>query len=92
MTKQTLLTIDNVRIKEYDSMNVIVERFEETYNPFEKENISKWQLKGYFPTVFDALKGISRNEWLIDYKAVHDLKSYLYEVRGSNNKLLEAKK
>ena len=39
--KRVILTIDNVRIKDYDSMNVTVERYEDVFIPKDKQTIKK---------------------------------------------------
>ncbi|MCJ8008095.1 hypothetical protein ACFFF5_17920 [Lederbergia wuyishanensis] len=90
--KKVLITIDNVRVKEYDSMNVVVERYEEVFNPISKETIRKWRFKGYSKDILSALQFIQSNELLIDKKAISDLKSHLKQVYESNAKLLEVMK
>lgn len=87
--KAVLVTIGDVRIKEYDKLNVTVERYEEIFVPIENKNSFKWKFKGYFKTIYDALKFISRNELLIDKTALNDLKSYLEQVEKSNEELLK---
>lgn len=93
--KQVLLTVGNVRVKEYDSMNVIIERFEEYTQPPRKKGetaklVSGWRFKGYSDSVLKALLSIQRKELLIDYNAVSDLESYLKQVLDSNGTLLTA--
>ena len=95
--KQVILTIDNVRIKEYDSMNVVVERYEEYTVPPKKKGepvkvVSGWKFKGYYNSILSALLFIQRKELLIDYNVVSDLESYLEQVDESNAKLLEVMK
>lgn len=89
MSKEVILTIDNVRIKEYDNLNIVIERYEPVYNPTTKETNHKWRFKGYSDTFLKALKYISNKELLIDFNAVSDLKSYLKQVQESNEKLLK---
>lgn len=88
--KKVLITIGNVRIKEYDSMNVTVERYEDVFIPKEKKKVKKWVFKGYSRSVLSALLFIQRNELLIDKSNVTNLESYLNEVQQSNARLLEA--
>lgn len=90
--KKVILTVGNVRIKDYDSKNVTVERYEDVYNPITKEITSKWQFKGYSRNVLSALLLIQRNELLIDKNTVSDLESYLNQVEKSNDALLEVVK
>ena len=90
MNKKVLLIIDNVRIKEYNEMNVVVERYEDVYVPTKKQHEKKWRFKGYASTIFKALLLIQRNELLIDKDSIHNLSSYLEQVKESNDKLLEA--
>lgn len=90
--KAILIEIDNVRIKEYDSLNVVVERLEEVFNPIKKETVTKWRFKGYSKTIHSALKFIARNELLVNKGAVKDLKSYLDQIKVSNEALMEVAK
>lgn len=87
--KAVLMTVGNVRVKEYDSQNVVLERYEETVNPVTKETNSNWRFKGYFNSILNALTFVVRKELLIDINVVNDLKSYLKQVEDSNNKILE---
>ncbi|MFD2046037.1 hypothetical protein ACFSTA_12395 [Ornithinibacillus salinisoli] len=88
--KKVLITVGNVTIKEYDNMNVVVERYEEVFIPKTKEKIKKWVFKGYSRSVLSALLMIQRNELLIDRGSVTSLDDYVKQVNDSNNKLLEA--
>lgn len=83
-----LLTIENVRIKEYDSLNVTVERYEDVFIPKEKKKVKKWVFKGYSRSVLSALLFIQRNELLIDKNRISDLNDHLKQVKESNNKIL----
>lgn len=87
--KKVILTIGNVRIKEYDGLNVVVERLEEVNNPVTKETVNKWRFKGYSRSILSALLFIQSNELLIDKNTVSDLKSHLEQVEKSNTALLE---
>ena len=86
------MEIENVRIINYDQLNVMIERYEESFNKSKNETTMKWRFKGYKKTILDALKFIARNELLIDKNAISDLKSYLEQVEKSNQKILEIKK
>ncbi|MYL57391.1 hypothetical protein GLW20_07715 [Virgibacillus halodenitrificans] len=90
--KRVLITIHNVRIKEYDSMNVTVERYEDVFIPKDKSTIKKWVFKGYSRGILSALLFIQRKELLIDQKIVSDLATYMKEVEKSNAALLEVMK
>ena len=88
--KKILIDLGNVRISEYDSLNVKIERLEEVRNPVTKEINTKWTFKGYSRTILTALESIQKNELLIDKNAVSSLENHLNEVIESNKKLLEA--
>lgn len=90
--KKVILTIGNVRIKDYDSMNVMVERYEDVFIPKYKTTIKKWVFKGYSRSILSALLDIQRNELLIDRNAVTNLDSYLNQVEQSNAALMEVMK
>lgn len=83
------MTIDNVRIKDYDSMNVTVERYEDVFIPKDKQTIKKWVFKGYSRGILSALLMIQRKELLIDRGSVNDLKGFIQHVEQSNVKLME---
>lgn len=87
--KKVIITVGNVRIKEYDSMNVTVERYEDVFIPMDKQTIQKWVFKGYSRNVLSALLFIQRNELLIDKNSITDLESHLIQVEKSNASLLE---
>ncbi|MFS1519646.1 hypothetical protein V1503_24785 [Bacillus sp. SCS-151] len=87
--KKVISQIENVRIKEYDKLNVVVERYEEVFNPVSKETLNKWRFKGYARSVLSALLFIQANELLIDKNNVGDLEAYLKQVEKSNAALLE---
>lgn len=87
--KPVLATVGNVRIVDYNEMNVMVERYEDVFLPKTKEIVKKWRFKGYCNSILSALLMIQREELLIDRSAVSDLESYLKQVQESNDKLLE---
>lgn len=58
--KKVILTVGNVRIKQYDSMNVVVERYEDVFIPKEKQTIKKWVFKGYCRNILSAALFIQR--------------------------------
>ncbi|MCC2248831.1 hypothetical protein JUJ52_02510 [Virgibacillus sp. AGTR] len=90
--KKVLISVKNVRIKDYDSMNVMVERYEDVFIPKYKTTIKKWVFKGYSRSILSALLDIQRNELLIDRNAVTNLDSYLNQVEQSNAALMEVMK
>lgn len=87
--KKVLLTIGNVRIKDYDSHNVVVERYEDVFIPKGKQTVKKWVFKGYCRSILSALLMIQKDELLIDKNNVTDLESYVNQVEKSNAALLE---
>ncbi len=89
--KETLLTIDNVRVIQSDPLNLAIERLEEVQNPKDGTITNKWRHKGYSGSILGALQTIQYKELLIDYNAVNDLENHLKQVEESNNKLIQAK-
>lgn len=87
--KPVIITIDNVRVRRWDRQNVFIEKYENVYNPKEKEHEMKWRFIGYESTIKGALESISRKGLLVDEKAVSDLKTYAKEVDRSNDRILE---
>lgn len=85
--KAILINLGNVRIKEYDNLNVVIERQEVVFNPMSKQTESKWRFKGYSDSIFNALILIQKNEWLIDKKAQMGLENYLKQVEESNERI-----
>ncbi|MEQ6855355.1 hypothetical protein AAHH17_12815 [Lysinibacillus capsici] len=88
--KTILIDLGNVRIKEYDSLNVQIERLEEVYNPISKETSNKWRFKGYSNTILNALKLIVNKELFLDKKAANGLKNYLKQIEEIHNKIMIA--
>ena len=90
--KRVILTIDNVRIKDSDSMNVTVERYEDVFIPKDKQTIKKWVFKGYSRSILSALLMIQRKELLIDRGSITDLNGFIKHVEQSNVRLMEVMK
>lgn len=88
--KPILMDFGTIRIKQYDTLNVVIEKLEEVTKPKTNEPSTKWRFKGYSRTILTALQFIVSNELLIDKKAVSDLESYLKQVHESNGILLDA--
>ncbi|MEA0565136.1 hypothetical protein [Lysinibacillus irui] len=88
--KAILIDLGTIRIKEYDSLNVQIERLEEVLNPISKKVTNKWRFKGYSDNVLNALKLIVNKELLIDRKAVNGLKNYLKQIENIHNKIMIA--
>lgn len=87
--KKVILTVGNVRIKEYDNLNVTVERYEDVFIPVGKQTVKKWVFKGYSRSILSALMMIQRKELLIDRAEIKDLGNYLKQVEKSNTALRE---
>ena len=90
MSKRVILTIDNVRIKEYDRMNLTVERYEDVFIPKDKRTVKKWVFKGYVSSVLRGLLLIQEKEMLIDKENIDSLQDYINKVEWSNEKLVSA--
>jgi|SRR5690625_3436283 len=95
--KKVILQIGNVRVKEYDSMNVVIERLEEYIRPprekgGKSEIATSWRLKGYASNILDALENIHRNEYLINTDSCKSLSDHLEEVTRVNEMLLNKMK
>lgn len=88
--KKVLIDLGNVRISEYDSMNLQIERLEDVTSPVTKQTNSKWVFKGYSRTILTALESILKNELLIKKESVKSLETYLNSVHDSNGKIREA--
>lgn len=88
--KKVLIDLGNVRISEYDTLNLQIERLEDVTSPVTKQTNSKWVFKGYSRTILTALESILKNELLIERKSVSDLESFLKSVHDSNDKIKEA--
>lgn len=87
--KPVLITVGNVRIVDYNDMNVMVERYEDVFIPKDKQTVKRWRFKGFKSTIFEGLKFIQSKELLIDKSAVSYLETYLKQVQESNALLLE---
>jgi len=85
--KKVLINLGNVRISEYDKLNLQIERLEEVTSPITKQTNSKWVFKGYSRTILTALESILINELLIDKNSVSSLEGYLNEARRSNEQI-----
>lgn len=88
--KKVLIDFGNVRVREYDSLNVQIERLEEVTDPKTNETSSKWKFKGYSRTILTALEAIVNKELLLDEITLGGLKGYLKQVEDSNAKVLAA--
>ena len=88
--KKVLIDLGNVRISEYDSMNLQIERLEDVTSPVTKQTNSKWVFKGYSRTILTALESILKNELLIKKESVTSLETYLKSAHDSNGKIREA--
>ncbi|WP_371069120.1 hypothetical protein [Sediminibacillus sp. JSM 1682029] len=87
--KKVLMDLGNVRIKEYDSLNVVVERYEDVFVPKDKKTVKKWVFKGYSRNILSAMLYIQATELLIDRNKVNDLETHLKQVEQSNAELME---
>ncbi|GAB2553549.1 hypothetical protein [Gracilibacillus alcaliphilus] len=87
--KKVIMTIGNCRIKDYDTHNVMVERYENVFIPQNKETVQKWVFKGYCASMLKALLFIQRNELLIDRKEIKDLDGFIQHVKKSNAQLMD---
>lgn len=87
--KKVLIDLGNVRIKEYNSMNHVIEVYEEVRMFASKDVEKKWRFFGYCNDVYSGLRTIQHNELLLDKTQINDLNSHLKQVEESNQKLLE---
>ncbi|MGE7020433.1 hypothetical protein [Solibacillus cecembensis] len=88
--RKVLIDLGNVRVSEYDSMNLQIERLEGVTSRVTKQTNSRWVFKGYSRTILMALESILKNELLIDKKSVNGLESYLKSVHDSNGEIRKA--
>lgn len=90
--KPILIDLGTVRIREYNEMNVIIERQEEVFVPTTGRKELKWRFKGYSSTILSALKSIVKNEWLVNKNIQMGLENYLKQIEQSNAKIIEVLK
>lgn len=88
--KQVLIDLGNIRITEYNELNVQIEKLEEVFNPKTNQTETKWRFKGYSDTILGALEQIQRKELLVEKNVQMGLENYLKSVRESNQKILDA--
>lgn len=87
--KQVLIDLGNVRIKEYNSMNHVIEIYEEVRKFASNEVEKKWRFHGYCNDIYSGLSSIQRNELLLDKTKIRTLNDHLEQVKESNQKLME---
>lgn len=90
MTKQTILQIDNVRIRKWDEQNVFIEREETYFSARDKKDITGYRFKGYYSDVFKALLAVNRKGLLIDKNSAQSINELLKQVQESERKILKA--
>lgn len=78
--KPVLMDFGTIRIRQYDALNVVIEKLDEVTKPKTNEPATKWRFKGYSRTIMTALQFIASNELLIDKNSVNDLESYLKQI------------
>lgn len=88
--KRILVQIGNVRIREENELNKVIEREETYYLPRDKKEVTGWRFRGYAGSVLEALRLIHAKGLLINENDVSDLKSHLEQVEKSNGLILEA--
>lgn len=88
--KKVLIDLGTVRVREYDSLNVQIERLEVVKDPKTDTTSSKWKFKGYSRTILSALESIVKKELLLDEITLGGLKGYLKQIKESNAKVLAA--
>lgn len=88
--KKVFIDFGDVRIKEYNEHNHVVEVLKETVNPKTKEEITSWHFEGYSPNLKASLQLVNRKELLMDKRSINDMESMLYEMNQSTLKLQEA--
>lgn len=70
---------DNLRIKRYDAMNIIIEQDVIRKKKETEEEYIDQQILGYYPTVESALRGVI-NKGLLESK-VNTLEEYINDIR-----------
>lgn len=88
--KQVLLTIDNVRVIQFDDKNVAVELLEPVTRKDTKETVMQWVVRGYYGNLPQAFKGIDQHEWLVDKSRITDIRTAVAEIEVGRKKLLAA--
>lgn len=88
--KRILVQIGNVRIREENELNVVIEREETYFIPKDKQKVTGWKFRGYAGSILEALRLIHAKGLLINQNAVSDLKSHLEQIEKANGLILEA--
>lgn len=87
MEKKTLVDFGDVRIRENNELNHVVERYVKSKIPKTDEIKESWKFIAYCTSVKSGLKIIKKNELLLDLDKIKDLDSYLEQVEKSNDKI-----
>lgn len=83
---------DSLRIRQNDSLNVVLEQYTTGVNPKTKEQTSSWKIIGYYKNARSALKAIVDRDLLINLDECENVKQYrnLFENEVKKiNELLE---
>ena len=87
--KPILSEIDNVRIRRWDDHNCFIEREETYFSARDKREITGYKFKGYYGTLFDALRAIHTKGLLIEEESNQSIKSVLKQIKLSEKKIID---
>lgn len=88
--KQTILEIENVRVRKWDDQNYFIERKETYTNPKDKKEITGYRFKGFYSTLSECLKAIHVKGLLINENNCAELTDVLNQIKESERRIIEA--
>lgn len=89
MSKPIILEIDNVRIGKFDERNYFVEREETYFSPKDNSDVTQYKFKGYYGTLFGALRSVHTKGLLINEESVQGLTQLLEQVEASERNIIK---
>lgn len=82
-----IMITDKLRVRRYDDRNFVVEEFNEESKA--KRERDKWKFVGYYPTFKTALRGISKQDMLVDFETLESISEYVASVEKQTDRLIE---
>lgn len=86
--KPVLVEIDNVRVLKWDNENYLIERKETYFSAKDKGEITEYRFKGYYGTLFKALRAIHTKGLLIDENSKQSINSLLKQIKFSEQNII----
>lgn len=82
-----IMITDKLRVRRYDDRNFVVEEFKKDSKA--KRERDKWRFIGYYPTFKTALRGISKQDRLVDFETLESIRGYVESVEKQTDRLIE---